>query len=487
VDFCGQGAPEYRCSGGQFASKLNDLDIALPPGLIGNPLVGSRCQIATFNAGGCSSDTKIGTASVWAINNDGEAAVKSDGNVYNLQPQGSELARLGSYFSSGRTQSVATLRTNGDYGVDVSLDSIVSAVPGAKVSRLETTLYGQSTLYMRNPSSCAQGTVTVRAAYQGNDFASGSASFTPTSCALVPFSPTASASVTTPTETARGTTPALDFGFNLPADNSALKKIVVTMPSAIRPTVAAIHRHACKADQAAAGCPGVPSIGTATVTVPFLSQPLSGPVHLIEVPGQLALDMTARLSGQLSVQFNGRASFNGSRSVTTMDSLPDVPISSLQLALAGGADGVFTAAGNLCNSALRADVELVGHAGKSSSQSVPITVPCGGTGVSVKGGTVRVSDSGTAPVGLSCSARGPDCSGTLAIETGGAKKSGGKVRKLGTTTFRVEGGKTSSVVVKLSVKAKKSLGLSGRLKARATATAGSAKATASLQLKGKKA
>src|SRR3954469_17400173 len=65
--------------------KIKDLDLELPPGLVGNPNAASRCTAAQFGADNCPAASEVGTTTIGAT-----ATVvigipiTANGTIYNL-------------------------------------------------------------------------------------------------------------------------------------------------------------------------------------------------------------------------------------------------------------------------------------------------------------------------------------------------------------------------------------------------------------------
>src|SRR5215218_891777 len=81
------------------SDDVKALGVVLPQGLVGDPNAADRCSIANFTADRCPASSKVGTtsASVTAtvVPVVLEVPQEAPGDVYNLQTQGGEPARLG--------------------------------------------------------------------------------------------------------------------------------------------------------------------------------------------------------------------------------------------------------------------------------------------------------------------------------------------------------------------------------------------------------
>jgi hypothetical protein len=144
---------EYIPSGEVVPAPLalpKDQTFSLPPGLIGNPAATPQCPLREFEdgtgAGACPADTAVGVASVdfsyreTLLGGEFQQPLTLIDPVYNLEPSVGEPARFGfSVNIAGEFIPVfldTSVRTGGDYGVDVSVHNIsqIVSLVGAQVS-----------------------------------------------------------------------------------------------------------------------------------------------------------------------------------------------------------------------------------------------------------------------------------------------------------------------------------------------------------------
>jgi hypothetical protein len=124
-------------------------------------------------------------------------------------------------------------------------------------------------------------------------------------------------------------------------------------------------------------CPPASLIGTAKATSPLLDQPLTGSVYLRTNPAHELPDLVVALKGQIEIELAGRidtARNGGLR--TTFDSIPDAPVSSFSLDLAGGKKGLLQNERSLCGKPKTAAARMVAQNGRSLSSPVKLEVRC---------------------------------------------------------------------------------------------------------------
>src|SRR5204862_3938102 len=79
------------------SDDVKSVGVLLPQGLVGDPNAADRCSASAFAADNCPAASKVGTttASVTATIVLVEVPQQVNCDVYSLQPQGDEAARLG--------------------------------------------------------------------------------------------------------------------------------------------------------------------------------------------------------------------------------------------------------------------------------------------------------------------------------------------------------------------------------------------------------
>jgi hypothetical protein len=354
------------------ADPVRDLAIHLPPGLLGNPNVAPRCSQADFQARTCPANTRVGTTSADAVAA-GLIPATATGDVYNVVPGAGEPARLGVLLSAlagiGQVPPLpvrVSLRPDG--GLDTSITDIPATVAGlpTTITAMDLHLGGAvAPTFMTAPTSCAAATTRLDATTRANVTHSGTASFTPTDCGALPFTPAFSATIDARGPKGAASQPTLSTVITIPPENAAASSTTVTLPK--RLGLALPVRSVCSADQAAAdACPAASQIGTVTARTPLLATPLSGPVYTSQVPGQLLPGLRLTLGGLVQLRLTGSLDIGSGALVAKFAGIPDVPLAELALTFSGGSP--LKVSGDPCTgSLLRATAALTGHNGASVS------------------------------------------------------------------------------------------------------------------------
>jgi hypothetical protein len=307
-----------------------DIEVALPPGLIGDPSAVPKCSQAIVQSGGfedCPPDTQVGQLLV-AVAGESLQTVP----VYNVEPPPGQPAELG--LGVGQFNHVPMffhVRSNGDYGLTAQLSNLpeagaimestlsiwgVPADPAHDSQRQGSPRCFSGCAsdsaprpFLRLPTSCpAEGTPNVVAAtdewqnpgslldgaanLDDSNWATTEAALPPTGgCQQLTFAP---AIEVTP-EVAQAAAPS-GYTVNLRVPQTSdpnslatpdLKQAVVTLPAGtILSPAAANGLQSCSGEQFArqstnpANCPAASQVGHLKITTPLLSTPLEGQVYV---------------------------------------------------------------------------------------------------------------------------------------------------------------------------------------------------------------
>lgn len=381
---------ELTNNAGKPYAQTKDLEVALPPGIIGNPQNFPRCTVAQFGEAPkdseCPIDAQVGVSEVTVF---GTVSGTFNEPVYNMEPpKGSDIvARLGLYAALYPT--FINVRVN---PIDYSLVASVEGAPAASgLVATTTTLWGvpaasihdelrltpleglnnetppggrEANLppapFMTNPTDCSMEReleITARSYQLGNQDSTLTTPFPEIiGCDKLTFTPEFTAVPTNP-EAAAPT--GLDATLSIPQDETAqgrgtstLKSAVVSLPEGMTINPAAGNGLAsCSVEQVGFGknvpsaCPDAAKIGTAQLEVPALERTLQGSVYQrTPEPGHLfrfwlvtdEQGVHLKLPAEIKLdQETGRVTtvFSG---IDTLGGLPQVPVRSFKLHVIGG-------------------------------------------------------------------------------------------------------------------------------------------------------
>lgn len=122
-------------------------------------------------------------------------------------------------------------------------------------------------------------------------------------------------------------------------------RVVVTLPGATTVDVQNIG-NACLTSQRDAGtCPDASLVGSASITTPLLSAPLTGRVYIVKNESKPSLpDLAIFVDGAIKFRLDGTTKFVGTDSAqieTTFAGLPDAPFSDFTVNINGGSTGLL--------------------------------------------------------------------------------------------------------------------------------------------------
>jgi hypothetical protein len=366
-----------------------DVEVHLPPGVIGNPQNVPTCSVADFGGlpteSNCPFDTQVGVTEVTVTEPAPGTFIEP---IYNLPaPKNSDIvARLG-FYAVGYPTFINVRVDPSDYSLVATIEGAPSAshlmdatttlwgVPAAsthdeqrltpvEAANKEAPAGGRqikpAVPFLSNPTDCSLArsvTITARSYQLPEQPMSKTVSFPQiTGCGKLSFEPKFTLLPTNPEAAApTGVDATLEVPQNETPNNlatSTLKSARVTLPPGLTINPAAgAGLQACDAAQVAylrnedAHCPDAAKIGSAEIDVPALEHTLHGsvyqrtpePGHLFRfwlvadelgVHLKLPAEIEANpLTGQLTTVFTG---------IDTLGGLPQVPVSSLALHIFGG-------------------------------------------------------------------------------------------------------------------------------------------------------
>jgi hypothetical protein len=120
----------------ELEGQARDIEVDLPPGLVGNPDATPRCSREDFENSfpQCPGDTQIGWAEAQV-----EGFTLAESPVYNLVPPPGVPARFGFSAANNHALADASVRTGSDYGVTVTDNNIPTDL---KIESVSETIWG---------------------------------------------------------------------------------------------------------------------------------------------------------------------------------------------------------------------------------------------------------------------------------------------------------------------------------------------------------
>lgn len=339
--------------------------------------------------------------------------------------------------------------------------------------------------FAMNPTNCAPLSTTSTLFSDMGSSAEVPISMQVTGCESLSFDPKLALSLSG--KMGAGERPNLGVTVSLASGGSNIKSTSVAMPNGLAADLQAAKRACPLADWDAGTCSPDALIGTAEATIAITPEVITGKVSMVKVADSTLPGIGIQLEGRFASRLLGKIKIDkDSRLVTTFDSLPDVPISTLKLALQGGERGALVANKNLCGTTGKVSMQgaFVGQSGATASREA--TATC--SGVTLATGSLLATVSGTSrsalkfkfsaptgkklkavrfalPSGLSIAAKkvakNKTLKGTTTAKLSGARTIEGRVATAGVTTYTVTIPK-GSLALTATAKRKKSFAVSVR-------------------------
>jgi hypothetical protein len=363
-------------------ARIKRLEADLPPGVLADLNGVASCTTAQLNAAACPAESRIG--GVKASVGVGPAPLVSSGDVYLMDPPAGAAAGVG-ILAPVRFGDVdlgvlgITARIDlrqSDFGLRFSAD-VPDRYRGfpLEVQRLDVALDRPG--FGKNPTSCeplvARGTllsdlgatagVEVPLRYEG--------------CGSLAFRPTIATELTGDLTVA--SRPGVSVRLQLPAGDGAIRRAKVTLPAGLA-TDLEVPKRACAESVWVAGqCPAAAVVGQAEAAVSILPETLRGAVSLVKVPGSVLPGVGVQFTGRFASRIIGKLTVASTgQLVAEFASVPDVPITRLDLSFASGPTGALQVTSALCETGSYGfQAEFTSQTGATSTLTTKANCPVG--------------------------------------------------------------------------------------------------------------
>jgi hypothetical protein len=411
VSGCGDGAPFAPALGARSASGLSgafapfalsigrddghqflaDVSVDLPPGLLGMVARVPRCPDAAAATGACPAASRVGTATAAA--GAGPEPFSLSGPVYLTGPyRGAPFGLAVAIRAIAGPFDLGTVvvRQRIEVGYDdahltVVSDPLPQVLEGVPLRLRSVVVDVDRDRFMRNPTSCGAKQVTAAFGSSAGGAHGASAGLTFGGCERLPFAPRLKLALVGRKQLRTGRHPGLRARVTQKQAEAGIQSARVTLPLslALDPANA---RQLCEYEAGLRGqCPPGSIIGRVQARTPVLDGPLRGPVYFVKgvrvdpATGRQIRTLPtllASLRGEVAIDLRAATAVQRGRLVTTFPAVPDAPITSFTMSVAGGRNGILVANKKLCGRKQVARSVLGGHNGKRSARSVRIGLPC---------------------------------------------------------------------------------------------------------------
>jgi hypothetical protein len=378
---------------------IQSLSATFPPGFVARIGTVPLCESAPAAAGTCTSTSEVGTVVVGIGAGSHPAYLSGKAFLtgpYEGAPFGLSILlpiRLGP-FNFGTVVLRARLLVNPhDARLTIATDAFPTILQGIVLRLRSIDITVNRPGFMLNPTNCVSQHVT--ATVVGTPTAAQvSSPFDVSGCSRLPFSPSVFASTQNHVSRQDGAAFALEVRSpsGIHANLGALKLV---MPGQLSSRLSTIQQ-ACRRsvfDSNPASCPAGSRVGSSEAYTALLTGPLSGPVYLVSNGRTARPSFVVILQGEgVTLEVIGTLAIAKNSVLTiTFGTLPDDPISILDIKLPAGpgsvlgANGLSKASGSLCGKKLVLQSTLRGQNGIQVKRSTRLSIAgCAVTSASKK-------------------------------------------------------------------------------------------------------
>jgi hypothetical protein len=314
------------------ADSPDHMTLNLPPGLLANASIDGGACLTTADLNDSACEVGSGVVTAYAF---GTVPIPTS-VTFDLVPPPSPGDLAGLAVNSSGTQVGATadikVRPSGDpNGVGVTIQFVLpNSLDGVPISihQISSTFDG-----LRYPTSCPSTPQTFSVAadsYSDSTVKTVSAPLSVTGCSSLPYSPSFAV-----TATRDSGDPQVKILTNITqsASEAPSRSVALALPYAqLQPSLAGLQRLCL--NLASGTCTPV---GSVTAASPLYPKALTGQAYLTGSVTSLTLTLVFPAPFPLTLV----GSVNLITNVTTFTGLPDIPLTSLQVALDGGTNGLF--------------------------------------------------------------------------------------------------------------------------------------------------
>lgn len=366
--------------------NLGGISVTMPPGLTGVLSNVPLCGEPRAQAGECSQASQIGVTS--------EAAGAGSTPLWLTGVRGGRVYLTGPYKGAPFGLSIVVPTEAGPFNlgnivaraaidvdphtsqVTVTSDPLPTMLRGVPLDVRTINVTIDRSSFILNPTNCSVMSIAGRLASSEGASASVSSRFEVANCARLPFKPVFSA--LTNAHHTRDGGDSLHVVVRSAAGQANLAAVHVELPKVLPSRLSTINQACPEATFAAnpATCPAGSRVGTVSVQTPILSVSLTGPAYFVSHGGARFPELIFVLQGEgVMVELNGET-FISNKGITssTFKTLPDLPITRVDVVLPAGRNSVLTGNGDLCAQRLIMPTTLTGQNGAVLKRNAPLAV-----------------------------------------------------------------------------------------------------------------
>jgi hypothetical protein len=338
---------------------LSQLQLRTPAGLSAMLSSAPVCEEALANSGGCPDASRIGSSTVAA---GAGSPLSIPGAMYLTGPY--EGAPFGlsivTHVAAGPLDlGLVVIRARIDIdphtaALVVTSDRLPQIVLGVPLRLRRIALNIDRPGFIVNPTNCTAQRITAAIAGVEGAVANATNPFAVGGCRGLAFKPVIKASTTGQTSYVSGA--GLDLKLSLPrgevGTGANLARIKVALPGQL-PSRLTTLQGACRGgtfDANPSACPTTSIVGIARARTPVLPGELMGPVYLVSHGPNVFPSPIVVLQGQgITLDLSGSTRVRGGGLSVTFNTLPDIPLRSMEIYLPQGPHSLLSANTKLCS------------------------------------------------------------------------------------------------------------------------------------------
>ncbi|HTU80466.1 MAG TPA: hypothetical protein VMF09_17085 [Solirubrobacteraceae bacterium] len=377
-------------SRGDQEEDVERVSVQLPPGLLAMLSKVDLCPAAQAQAGTCGPQSEIGTATVGA--GPGPSPLFLTGTVYLTGPrEGTGGAPFGlsivvpavaGPLNLGTIELGASIEVApGTAELTITSDPLPQALDGIPLQIKTINLDIDREGFVFNPTDCRALAIEGALTSTAGATTKASSRFQAANCATLSFKPKLTALTHAHASKAGGVHLHVRIAFAPGQANIAQLKL--DLPKRTVPRLSTLQK-ACTVtvfDANPSSCPPASVVGAATVLTPIVRQPLSGPVYVLSRGRGASPEIALVLQGEgVTVEVVGQTKVQDGVESVAFRSLPDAPISELDVLLDAGPHSLLAANlpaklhGNMCARRLSMPTEITGQNGAVVKQTTVVSV-----------------------------------------------------------------------------------------------------------------
>lgn len=324
------------------SARLAGARVTLPPGLAGRLDSVAPCAVDVARAGGCGPESRVG--SVVSTAGPGPEPLSLPGGVFLTAPIDGAPAGMAVIADAkvgpldfGKVVVLARVDVGTDASISMTFLDVPQRMEGIPLNLRGLRLSLDRPGFIFNASSCEP--LQLRATLTSDTGAAAelTAPYQLTGCDRLPFGPKLTAAIDgNRASMAPGGNPKLRVQLASDPGTANVRAAAITVPAGISVDITKLSTVCPLADYERGACAPASQIGTVTARTPLLNDPLTGVVRFVSVPGVPLPQLGIQVRGRISLDLTGKVAVDAqSRLVTTLDPVPDTPISSLEMTLGG--------------------------------------------------------------------------------------------------------------------------------------------------------